>query len=71
MLLCYCNKIHISCFVILPDLFHTRVQPSKMFDVLKEDFEYWLIACVLGVMLLVSVISQKLSGRRALQKAWK
>ena len=42
-----------------------------MFDVLKEDFEYWLIACVLGVMLFVSVVSQKLAGRKALTKAWK
>ena len=56
---------------LFSDLFFTRVQPSKMFDVLKEDFDYWMIACVLGVMILVSVISQKLAGRKALQKAWK
>ena len=58
-------------FFLFLDLFHTRVQPSKMFDVLKEDFEYWLIACVLGVMLFVSVVSQKLASRKALTKAWK
>lgn len=53
------------------DIFHTRVQPSKMFDVLKEDFEHWLIAGVVLSMLVASFITQKLAGRKALNKQWK
>ncbi|KAL4220987.1 DUF1620 superfamily [Mactra antiquata] len=53
------------------DLFHTRIQPSKMFDVLKEDFEHWLIASVVLSMLVASFITQKLASRKALNRQWK
>ncbi|WAR13827.1 EMC1-like protein, partial [Mya arenaria] len=53
------------------DLFQTRVQPSKMFDVLKEDFEHYVIAIVVLSMLLVSFITKKLASRKALNKQWK
>jgi len=53
------------------DLFYTRVNPSKMFDVLKEDFDYFFISIVLSAMILVSIISQKLAARKALNRAWK
>ncbi|KAL8578229.1 hypothetical protein ACOMHN_040990 [Nucella lapillus] len=53
------------------DIFCTRVMPSKMFDVLKEDFDYLFIAGVLAIMIFVSVISQKLAARKALKRAWK
>ncbi|XP_076472635.1 ER membrane protein complex subunit 1-like [Babylonia areolata] len=53
------------------DIFYTRVMPSKMFDVLKEDFDYIFIAAVLAIMILVSIISQKLAARKALKRAWK
>ena len=53
------------------DLFFTRVMPSKMFDVLKEDFDHVFIGAVLFAMIAVSVISQKLASRKALMKAWK
>lgn len=53
------------------DIFHTRVQPSKMFDVLKEDFEHWLIASVVLSMLVASFITQKLASRKALNRQWK
>ena len=45
--------------------------PSRMFDVLKEDFDYFFIGTVLLGMIVVSVISQKLAGRKALNRAWK
>ena len=44
--------------------------PSKMFDVLKEDFDYAFIGGVLVTMAVVSMASQKLAVRRALKKAW-
>ncbi|XP_052082314.1 ER membrane protein complex subunit 1-like isoform X2 [Mytilus californianus] len=53
------------------DLFFTRVQPSKMFDVLKEDFDFYLISLVMLAMILVTLITQKLAARKALNKAWK
>lgn len=76
----YCNLFALSKIVIcnldrksliFTDLFHTRVQPSKMFDVLKEDFEHWLIASVVLSMLLASFITQKLASRKALNRQWK
>jgi len=42
-----------------------------MFDVLKEDFDHWLIAGVVSLMLLASFITQKLAARKALSKQWK
>jgi len=57
--------------VTVVDLFYTRVNPSKMFDVLKEDFDYFFISIVLSAMILVSIISQKLAARKALNRAWK
>lgn len=53
------------------DLFYTRVMPSKMFDVLKEDFDYFFISSVLIGMIVVSVITQRLAVRKALNRAWK
>ncbi|XP_055958208.1 ER membrane protein complex subunit 1, partial [Patella vulgata] len=53
------------------DMFYTRVMPSKMFDVLKEDFDYVLIGSILFIMILVSILTQKLAAKRALSRAWK
>jgi hypothetical protein len=41
-----------------------------MFDVLKEDFDYFFISSVLAIMILVSIGSQKLAARKALMRAW-
>ncbi|XP_014675376.1 PREDICTED: ER membrane protein complex subunit 1-like [Priapulus caudatus] len=53
------------------DLFCTRVWPSKMFDVLKDDFDYWLISVVLTALILSSIILQKMAARKQLHAAWK
>jgi len=42
-----------------------------MFDVLKEDFDHWLIASVVTAMLLASFVTQKLASRKALNRQWK
>jgi hypothetical protein len=47
------------------------VAPSKTFDVLKDDFEYWLITAVLGGLGLAAYITKRLSSRKALKQAWK
>jgi len=53
------------------DLFHTRVFPSNMFDQLKDDFDSSLIVLVLAGLITASVVSRRLSQRKALQHAWK
>ncbi|XP_068727591.1 ER membrane protein complex subunit 1-like [Montipora capricornis] len=52
------------------DLFWTRVTPSRMFDVLKEDFDYWFIVGTLGILVLVSIFSQRLASIKMLRQAW-
>ncbi|XP_055375524.1 ER membrane protein complex subunit 1 isoform X2 [Condylostylus longicornis] len=53
------------------DLFVTRVSPSKTFDLLKEDFDYFLISVVLIVLTSSSFFVKYLSARKALKQAWK
>lgn len=52
------------------DIFWIRVTPSRMFDVLKEDFDYWLIAGTLLILVLVTVISNRLASMKMLKQAW-
>ncbi|KAJ9575487.1 hypothetical protein L9F63_007645 [Diploptera punctata] len=58
-------------FVYGLDLFYTRVSPSKTFDLLKEDFDHFLITAVLLGLTVTSYITKKLSSRKALKQAWK
>jgi len=58
-------------FVAGLDLFFTRTQPSKMFDVLKDDFDHGFIATVLIGMLVVVFITRRLAQMKQLNKAWK
>lgn len=57
--------------VYFADLFYTRVAPSKTFDVLKEDFDHFLIAAVLLGLAIASYVTRKLASRKALKQAWK
>ncbi|PAA92794.1 hypothetical protein BOX15_Mlig023688g2 [Macrostomum lignano] len=57
-------------FVHGTDLFCTRVQPSKMFDVLKADFDYAFIAAVTIGMIIGSFVTQRLAARKALFRLW-
>ncbi|XP_046465087.1 ER membrane protein complex subunit 1 isoform X1 [Neodiprion pinetum] len=58
-------------FVYGLDLFYTRVAPSKTFDVLKEDFDYYLITIVLLALTVSSYVTKKLASRKAQKQAWK
>ncbi|XP_043271773.1 ER membrane protein complex subunit 1 isoform X2 [Venturia canescens] len=53
------------------DLYYTRVAPSKNFDVLKEDFDYYLIVIVLAALLISSYVTKKLASQKAQKQAWK
>lgn len=52
------------------DVYFTRVMPSKMFDVLKEDFDYIFISGVLSALILGSVVCSKLASIKSLNLAW-
>lgn len=53
------------------DLFYTRVAPSRTFDVLKEDFDHWLIVAVLAGLTVASYVTKRLSKRKMVKQAWK
>ena len=66
---CFSDK---NVFLLLPaDIFFTHVAPSKTFDVLNDDFEYFFIALVLFGLTLASLISKRLASKKALRQAWK
>jgi len=58
-------------FVTGLDLFFTRTQPSKMFDVLKDDFDHYFISSVLIGMLVTLFAVRRLAQVKQLNKAWK
>jgi len=58
-------------FVYGLDLYCTQVTPSKGFDVLKEDFEHYVIASVLLGLISTAYITRKLSQRKMIKSAWK
>uniref|UniRef100_A0A6B2E753 ER membrane protein complex subunit 1 n=1 Tax=Phlebotomus kandelakii TaxID=1109342 RepID=A0A6B2E753_9DIPT len=62
-----------TCLVIAHglDMFVTRVAPSKTFDLLKEDFDYFLISIVLLGLTVASYVVKHLSSRKAIKQAWK
>ncbi|GAB6018573.1 hypothetical protein CHUAL_000265 [Chamberlinius hualienensis] len=53
------------------DLFYTRVTPSRTFDVLKDDFDHWIIVMALTGLLVASYITKKFAAKKALKQAWK
>ncbi|XP_071038929.1 ER membrane protein complex subunit 1 [Parasteatoda tepidariorum] len=58
-------------FVYGLDLFYTRVTPSKTFDILKDDFDHYLISVVLLGLLILSYTTKRLAARKTLRAAWK
>ncbi|CAB3376133.1 Hypothetical predicted protein [Cloeon dipterum] len=62
-----------TCLVLVYglDLFYIRVAPSKAFDLLKDDFDHFLIAAVLLGLVIASYVTKKLAARKARNQAWK
>lgn len=62
-----------TCLVIAYglDLFVTRVAPSRTFDLLKEDFDYFLITVVLLGLIIASYITKHLASKKIIKQAWK
>lgn len=53
------------------DLYGTRIAPSKGFDLIKDDFEHFMIAGVLVFLVAASFGTRKLAQRKMLNQAWK
>lgn len=67
------SALESTCLVFVHglDLFYTRVTPSKTFDILKEDFDHYLISVVLLGLLALSYTTKRLAARKTLRAAWK
>ncbi|KJE95619.1 hypothetical protein CAOG_06052 [Capsaspora owczarzaki ATCC 30864] len=52
------------------DIFHTRVHPSKTFDVLNEDFNFFLLMTTLVVLIVGTIVSSSMLKRKRLEAAW-
>ncbi|CAL4117664.1 unnamed protein product [Meganyctiphanes norvegica] len=62
-----------TCLVLVYglDVFYTRVFPSKMFDMLKDDFDHYLIVGALLALLTGALVARRMAQRKALNQAWK
>lgn len=58
-------------FLLFSDLFYTRVAPSKTFDLLKDDFDYYLITVVLAALIVATYSTKYFAARKMLKMAWK
>ncbi|XP_033108081.1 ER membrane protein complex subunit 1-like, partial [Anneissia japonica] len=53
------------------DYYYTRISPSKLFDVLNQDFDYLLIATVVVGLVIAAIITKKLAAIKALHQGWR
>jgi hypothetical protein len=67
------SRLESTCLVLVYglDLFVTRVSPSKTFDLLKEDFDYFLISIVLVGLVTASYVVKHLAAKKTIKQAWK
>lgn len=61
-----------TCFALARglDLYLTRVQPSKTFDLLPEDFPFALLVAITIAMIAASVALKFMSERTSLKQKW-
>ena len=61
-----------TCFALAHglDLHLTRVQPSKTFDLLPEDFPFALLIAIVVAMIAGSAVLQYLSSQTSLKQKW-
>ena len=53
------------------DLYCTSMTPSKGFDLLNDDFDYYVISSVLMALIAAAFVTKKMSQRKALNQAWR
>lgn len=52
------------------DLFHTRVMPSRSFDMVPDDFPYALLVLILGGLTVATVVLRLITRRTAVKAKW-
>lgn len=52
------------------DLFFTRVQPSKSFDLLPDDFPYALLVLVTGALIAGAFILRRMDVSATTKRKW-
>ena len=52
------------------DLFYTRVSPAKSYDLLGDDFSYWLVLTTTSGLVVATFVAKALAKRRSLALAW-
>ncbi|EUB58619.1 hypothetical protein EGR_06502 [Echinococcus granulosus] len=52
------------------DLFFTRIAPSKTYDMLRDDFDYYFISMIVVGMTVASYVTKHFATRRELARAW-
>ena len=53
------------------DVYGTRLAPSKGFDLIKDDFDYFMITVVILGLVVASFITRRLSQLKMLNQAWR
>ena len=44
---------------------------ETVFDLIKDDFDYYVISVVCSALILASYVTKKLSQRKMLKQAWR
>ena len=52
------------------DLFFTRIQPSKTFDLLPDDFPYAMLVLVTVALLVGSFVLRRIDERKSVRQKW-
>ncbi|QQP55421.1 CLUMA_CG016197_ isoform A [Caligus rogercresseyi] len=53
------------------DIYCTQVHPSKGFDLLKDDFDYYVISSVCMGLVIAAYVTKKLAMNKNVKQAWK
>ena len=53
-----------------PDVFFTRLAPSKSFDLLPDDFNRGLLSVVLVGLIVLLIVLQRMNKQRLIRLVW-
>ena len=53
------------------DVYGTRLAPSKGFDLIKDDFDYFMISAVIIGLVVASFVTRRLAQLKMLSQAWR
>lgn len=58
------------CIAVGLDMFYSRLQPSRGFDMVPDDFPYALLVTIVAVMAVALIVAKETTRRRALKLKW-